>query len=94
MNNSTTDAGLIEVLLERLEKQRLPRLLALKDKVDEGSSLDDLDLDFLEKSIADARKVIPIIDRHPEYQSLATKVMELYKDISEKALKIEKGSFN
>jgi hypothetical protein len=91
MNNSTTDAGLIEVLLERLEKQRLPRLLALKKKVDEGSSLDDLDLDFLEKSIADARKVIPIIDRHPEYQSLATKVMELYKDISEKALQIEKG---
>ena len=32
MNNSTTDAGLIEVLLERLEKQRLPGLLALKWK--------------------------------------------------------------
>ena len=92
MNNSTTDAGLIEVLLERLEKQRLPRLLALKEKVDDGESLDDVDLDFLESSIADARKVIPIIDRHPEFQSLATKVMELYKDISEKALQIEKSS--
>ena len=71
---------------------RLPRLLALKKKVDEGSSLDDLDLDFLENSITDARKVVPIIDRHPEYQSLATEVMELYKDISEKALQIEKSS--
>ena len=91
MSDSTMDTGLIEVLLERLEKQRLPRLLALKKKVDEGSSLDDLDLGFLEKSIADARKVIPIIDRHPEYQSLATQVMELYKDISGKALQIEKG---
>ena len=92
MNDSTTDAGLIGVLLERLEKQRLPRLLALKEKVDGGESLDDVGLDFLESSIADARKVIPIIDRHPEYQSLATKVMELYKDISEKALQIEKSS--
>ena len=91
MSDSTMDTGLIEVLLERLEKQRLPRLLALKKKVDEGSTLDDLDLDFLEKSIADARKVIPIIDRHPEYQSLATQVMELYKDISGKVLQIEKG---
>ncbi len=91
MNDSTLDTGLIEVLLERLEKQRLPRLLALKKKVDEGSSLDDLDLDFLENSITDARKVIPIIDRHPEYQSLAAQVMALYKDISEKALQIEKG---
>ena len=34
MNNSTMDAGLIEVLLERLEKQRLPRLLAIKEKVE------------------------------------------------------------
>ena len=92
MSDLTMDAGLIEVLLERLEKQRLPRLLALKKKVYEGSSLDDLDLDFLENSITDARKVVPIIDRHPEYQSLATKVMELYKDISEKALQIEKSS--
>ena len=92
MNDSTLDTGLIQVLLERLEKQRLPRLLALKKKVDEGSSLDDLDLDFLENSITDARKAIPIIDRNPEYQSLAAQVMALYKDISEKALQIEKGS--
>lgn len=92
MNNSTTDTGLIEVLLERLEKQRLPRLFALKEKVDGGESLDDMDLDFLENSIADARNVIPIIDRHPEYQQLATQVMELYKTISDKALKSEKGS--
>jgi len=92
MNDSTMDAGLIEVLLERLEKQRLPRLLALKEKVDEGRSLDDADLDFLESSIVDARKVIPIIDRHPEYQALAAQVMELYKDVSAKALLIEKST--
>lgn len=92
MNNSTTDTGLIQVLLERLEKQRLPRLLALKKKVEEGKSLDDLDLDFLENSIIDARNITPLIERHPEYQSLAAQVIKLYKDISEKALKIEKGS--
>ena len=91
MSNSTGDEGLIEVLLERLEKQRLPRLLAIKEKVDANSPLDDLDLEFLETSIADARKAIPLIDRHPEYQALAAQVMELYKDISEKALEIEKG---
>lgn len=91
MSGSTMDTGLIEVLLERLEKQRLPRLLALKEKVDAGESLIDEDLDFLENAIVDARKAIPLIDRHPEYQSLAAQVMELYKDISEKALQIEKG---
>ena len=92
MNDSTMDTGLIEVLLERLEKQRLPRLLAIKEKVDGGHSLDDFDVDFLEKAMADARSFIPVIDRHPEYQPLAAKVMELYKTITEKALEIEKNS--
>ena len=92
MNDSTMDTGLIEVLLERLEKQRLPRLLAIKEKVDGGRSLDDFDVDFLEKAMADARSFIPVIDRHPEYQPLAAKVMELYKTITEKALEIEKNS--
>ena len=92
MSNSTTDAGLISVLMERLEKQRLPRLLALKEKVDGGERLDDLELEYLEQVIADARGVIPLIDRHPEYQSLAAQVLDLYKNISEKALQLEKGS--
>ena len=92
MNNSTTDTGLIEVLLERLEKQRLPRLLAINEKVDAGKPLDDMDLEFLESSILDARKAIPLIDRNPEYQQLAAQVMELYKEITDKALRIEKNS--
>lgn len=91
MNDSNSDEGLIEVLLERLEKQRLPRLLDIKQKVDEGITLENFDLDFLETSMADATKILPMIDRHPEYQSLSAKVMDLYKEISDKALEIEKN---
>ena len=92
MKESTMDAVLIEVVLERLEKQRLPRLLEIKEKVEGGHSLDDFDLDFLELSMEDARSFIPIIDRNPEYQPLAAKVMDLYKTISDMALEIEKNS--
>jgi len=92
MSDPTMDIGLIEVILERLEKQRLPRLLDIQKKVNNGTPLIDLDLDFLESSMKDANKVIPIIDRHPEYQALAAEVMSLYKDITEKALQIEKSS--
>jgi len=91
MNQSTLDAGLIATLLERLEKQRLPRLLALKEKVDAGEALDDLELEFMGQAIADAQDILPIIDRHPEYQQLTTQVVTLYKDISEKALQLEKA---
>ena len=90
MAGSSTDEGLIEVILERLEKQRLPRLLDIKAKIDGGNLLADFDVDFLEQSMSDARNLIPIIDRHPEYQALAAKVMDLYKEISEAALKLEK----
>jgi len=92
MSDPTMDIGLIEVILERLEKQRLPRLLDIQKKVDQGTPLIDPDLDFLEGSMKDANKIIPIIDRHPEYQTLAAEVMSLYKDITEKALQIEKSS--
>jgi len=92
MNGSTKDTGIITVLVERLEKHRLPRLLSLKEKVDGGKPLDGQELDFLEKLMQDARKVIPLIERHPEYQSLTAKIVGLYKEITDKALLIEKGS--
>ncbi|MFW2440034.1 MAG: hypothetical protein ACN4GR_11740 [Arenicellales bacterium] len=85
------DAGILVVLIERLEKQRLPRILSLKEKVDGGAPLDDLDLDYLEKMMKDAKKAMPLIDRHPEYHLLATKLIGLYNEITEKALQLEKS---
>jgi hypothetical protein len=92
MSNEISDIGLIEVLLERLEKQRLPRLLDIEKKVDAGESLLDEDLEFLEHAITDGRKIMPLIDRHPEYQHLTVQVVQLYKKITEKAMQIDKGS--
>ena len=92
MSDATMDDGLIEVLLERLEKQRMPRLLDIQKKVDGGNPLEDFDLEFLEMLMVDAQKSIPLIDRHPEYHALSAKVIMLYKDITDKALAIEKKS--
>ena len=92
MNNPTTDAGLIQVLLEKLEKQRLPGIITSNEKVDSGKALDETELDYLKNAIADARKVIPLIDRHPEYQHIASQVMALYKEIADKTMLIEKSS--
>jgi hypothetical protein len=92
MSNEISDTGLIEVLLERLEKQRLPRLFDIEKKVDAGESLLDEDLEFLEHAITDGRKIMPLIDRHPEYQHLTVQVVQLYKKITEKAMQIDKGS--
>ena len=86
MTTSDEDAGLISVLMDRFEKQRLPRALSLKEKVDRGEVLDDYDLIFLEEVFADYNKIKPLLDRHPEYQSLAARMVHLYKEITDKAL--------
>ncbi len=92
MTESDKDAGIIEVLLERFEKQRLPRTLALKEKVDKGEALDDWETAHLEELLEDARQVKTLIDKHPDYQELYTRAVHLYKEITDKALENAKGS--
>ncbi len=91
MTDTTHDAGLIQVLAERMETQRLPRALDLKEKVDLGETLNEFDIQFLEEVFNDAQEIRPLIDRHPEWQDLAAKLIHLYKEITEKALENEKA---
>jgi hypothetical protein len=90
MTDKTKDAGLIQVLAERMEKQRLPRALALKEKVDQGETLNESDLQFLTEVFKDALNLQSLLQRHPEWQSLAAKTIHLYKEITDKALENEK----
>jgi hypothetical protein len=90
MNPNNEDTGLIAVLLERLEKHRLPRLLSLKEKVDGGELLSEYDLEYLEQVFADAGKIEPLIERHPDYKPLVARVLELYSEVTGKALENEK----
>ena len=91
MVDETQDTGLAVVIVERMETQRLPRALDLKAKVDQGGVLDDLDIEFLERVFADCNELKPFLARHPEYESLAARMMSLYHAITEKALANEPG---
>lgn len=86
MVNEIEDTGVLVAIVERMETQRLPRALDLKAKVDQGGVLDDLDIDFLERVFADCDELKPMLERHPEYQDLAARMMNLYHAITEKAL--------
>jgi len=91
MTELSKEEGVIMALEERFEKQRLPRLLALKDKVDTGGVLDDAEIAFLEQVISDAMRSKSLMDRHPEWQEFCAYVVHLYEEITEKALKYEEG---
>ena len=91
MKDPQQDAGMLAVLIERLEAQRLPRALDLKEKVDKGERLDDFDLAFLEDVFSDSQEIQPLMERHPEHQEIAAKMMGLYREITEKALANERS---
>jgi hypothetical protein len=86
MDKSTSDAGTIQVLLNRLNEQRLPHALSLKDKVDRGEPLDDYDIQFLKDVFEDAHGAISLADRNPEFQPLVSRLLALYNDITSKAV--------
>lgn len=91
MSEHPNDEGILVALAERMVKERLPQALSLKDKVDRGEQLEDRDIDFLERVLKDARQVATLVDRHPEYQDIAGRLVGLYKEITDKALQNEQA---
>jgi hypothetical protein len=86
------EAGIIQALVERLEKQRLPMAMALKAKVDQGELLNEADLAFLEEVFASTAQIKPLLDAHPEWQDLAAQMIGLYGEITAKALENEQAA--
>jgi hypothetical protein len=90
MKDSSSDTGVIQTLLDRLNNRRLPRAQELKKRVDAGATLTEHDVQFLEQVLKDAHSIQPLVDRHPEYQNIVAGVLQLYKEIMDKALENER----
>lgn len=91
MNENNDDAALIQVLVHRLETQRLPDALDLKEKVDRGELLNDIEIEALEEILSDVDQIKPLLDRNPKWQPLASRMASLYSAITTKALENEQN---
>jgi hypothetical protein len=92
MYYSLEKKGVLEVVMERFEKQRLPRILDIKKMVDRGEVLCNLDIEFLEEVCHDTQQYKHFVDEHPEFQQLYSTVAHLYDEIAKKALENENKS--
>jgi hypothetical protein len=91
MAQSDRDIGVLTALAQRMREQRLPRALAIKERVDAGNVLSDRDVQFLEEILSDANRIAPIVKRNPEYAAVAARMVDLYKEITAKALENERA---
>ncbi len=92
METKPEDVGVIEAILEALESQQLPRALDLMDKVELGNKLDPMDIAFLERLFIDTEELKPWLLRYPEYKGVVARAIDLYHDITSRALANEQSS--
>lgn len=86
------ELGVYLAVMDRFNKQRLPLLLKMKEKVDRGGTLDERELSLLEEAFAEAEAGEPFAEKHPSVREIITQAQNLYKHITEKALENEKSN--
>ena len=91
MAQASKELGVMAVLAKRMVEERLPKALALKERVDRGETLNGLDLNFLEQVVTDANAVIPMMKDDPRVAQISARMLQLYKEITTKALENEQG---
>jgi len=86
----TVHVGIIQSLVQEFEQHHLPRLLRLKDRLDSGEPINDVDLEFLCREIKDAGLAMHMTVNFPEIQEFCFQMAHLYKEICDEALENEK----
>ena len=78
--------GIIQSLVQDIERHRLPRLFRIKDKLDRGEVISDIDFEYLCKEIRDAGLAMHMTVNYPELQELCLSMSHFYKELCDEAL--------
>jgi hypothetical protein len=78
-------------LLRRLRRQQLPKVFAIKARLDLGERASTDDIRYLLDGVADAMRAKQVFDRSPDLAQVSAKLIALYRDITVEALQNEAG---
>ncbi|SET66274.1 hypothetical protein [Thalassotalea agarivorans] len=84
--------GKLQTILTDFEQHQLPRLLDLEEHVNDGGTLNEFDITFMEQIADLAKRANRYAESHPDYQEFVAKMVHLYEQITEKALENEKSA--
>ncbi len=94
MAQVSKEMGVIAVLAKRMVEERLPKALALKERVDRGEVLNDLDLAFLEQVVTDATKALPLAKDNPRLRAMIENLTHTLPEQRHAALQVELDLLN
>jgi hypothetical protein len=89
LSKEDAEEGTIAVLLKRAVEKRIPNVLAIRDRLEKGGTLSNLEITHLEEILANSRKMQEMVERHPEFHELAAKMINLYAEITRMAVENE-----
>lgn len=89
MDKKEEDRATLTAVVNRFNKWRFAQAKDIKERLERGEPLTERDLQFLGRVFEASKQIMPIIERNPEYQELASKVISLIHEISQLALNNE-----
>jgi hypothetical protein len=91
ISREEADAGTIAALLERANR-RIPNLLAIKKRLENGDTLSQIEIEELDNMIEANDHSRELVERHPEYHDLVARVVSLIEEITRLAVANEENA--
>lgn len=86
MSPDTEETAVKEAVLEQLNKEDLPRLLELQERVGNGEAINDHDLQLLERVMQEIHALQSLAQNNPELEKLFAQITALYTDTTARAV--------
>ena len=89
MEPISTQDGVTVAVLKKFEDQVLSKIIAIKDRVEQGGKISEQEADFLNKLLIRLAEEKAGVDNHPEWQSFYGRLLAMCHEVIAKGLENE-----